>query len=74
MAKDDMAKENAKQLKAEEALKAERLKAGWIFTEWGEFVPPVVEIDNNVDGEPKTTEVTQNSVQIPAPATKTEEE
>lgn len=66
MAKNDDAKENAAVLKAEEKLRAEREKAGWTTTEWGEFVPPVTEVNTKeAKANVGKNKVTENKVVIP---------
>jgi hypothetical protein len=74
MAKNDAAKENAAILKDEEKLRSEREKAGWTTTEWGEFVPPVNEIDNaKAPANVGKNKVTENKVAIPEVAEPVEE-
>lgn len=74
MAKDDAAKENAANVKAEDKLRAEREKAGWTTTEWGEFVPPVNEVDNSTaKASVGKNKVTSNKVVIPKVAEPVEE-
>ena len=73
MAKNDALKEEEANLKAEAKLRAEREKAGWTTTEWGEFVPPVNEIDNTKAPAKGETKITENKVKIPAEATPSEE-
>lgn len=64
MAKNDTAKEKV-ELKPDEQLREERLAAGWFTTEWGEFVPPVNEIDNKVPQPQSKSKITENKVVIP---------
>lgn len=52
----------------EELLREERVKAGWRTTEWGEFVPPVTEINNKVPTPTSKTKISVNKDVIPAVA------
>ena len=53
-------------LTEEQKLHKERVAAGWFTTEWGEFRPPVVEVNNKLPQKPKKTVITENKVTIPA--------
>lgn len=76
MAKNDTAKEKSEpkvELKPDEKLREERLAAGWFTTEWGEFVPPVTEIDNKTPQPQSKSKVTTNKTVIPEVAKPVEE-
>jgi hypothetical protein len=67
-----MGKEEKRELKPDELLYEQRLADGWTTTEWGEFVPPVTEIDNKTPAPQSKSKVTQNKVTIPAVAVQKE--
>lgn len=67
-----MAKEEKVELKPDELLRKQRLADGWTTTEWGEFVPPVTEIDNKVPAPVSVSKVTENKVTIPEVAVQKE--
>lgn len=67
-----MAKEEKRELKPDELLREQRLAEGWTTTEWGEFVPPVTEIDNTVPTGTSKSKVTESKVVIPAVAVQKE--
>lgn len=74
MAKDDALKEEQAQAKADAKLREQQAKQGWFLSEWGEWCPPVNEIDNSKNPAKGKTKVTQNKVVIPAVAKPAEEE
>ncbi len=73
MANKDTAKEKV-ELKPDEQLRADRIAAGWTTTEWGEFIPPVLEINTKEQiANVGRNVVTENKVVIPKVAKPVEE-
>lgn len=73
MAKNDALKEEQANVKAEAKLREQQAKEGWFLSEWGEWCPPVNEIDNSKAPAKGETVVTENKVKIPAEAKPSEE-